>query len=892
MNLLYRVGDNVIDITTGENVQIIERINAWGFSCYKVYSSINEMIYRLNDEDIVTIDNTRISNVNEFLFLLHLSKVRNELSSGIISNLNQDVIPLPPQLHVLRKVLSGSNIRYLLADEVGLGKTIEAGLVFKELKSRGLVKKVLIVCPKGLVTQWALEMQEKFNEKFNIIQPSDFEAIKRVSNTVNVYDHFDQVISPMDSIKPIEKRVGWDSSKVSKYNDERIYSIINGDWDLIIIDEAHRVAGSSGEVSRYKLGSLLASASPYLLLLTATPHSGKTEPFLRLMRLLDESSFPNTNALVNEQVSKFLIRNEKRETVDNEGNKLFKNRITKVIQLNWDEKYSLQKQLYELTTQYVSRKYSKLSNSHKSNFGYLFLLIMMQRLVSSSTRAVRVSLEKRIHALDSKESVDLKLNDKDIADVGFEDLEDLLVSNYNENKEDIDYIKEIIRVAKQAEYQYFDVKIDALFDIVDNHLNSDTGQKIVIFTEFVATQEYICEFLLKKKYSVCFLNGSMSMDERNNVLSDFRLNKSILVSTDAGGEGLNLQFSNVVINYDLPWNPMKIEQRIGRVDRIGQVRDVFVYNIVLSDTVESRVREVLESKLRIILDELGIDKYSDVLDSEVSEANFIKAFMNSIGNPNDIESSLLSIENEFNEQLQNQATFKGVMHQNNNFDDLIGSKWNDSLPFHMQKMVHFYNLSYQDKKIEIDEKELISQGISELIRSAFKADISKNFLRIRLSNLDYEPGYFMMWEISISDTNETKRFIPLFVNKDEVLRPMAGQIIWNKIIDEKVTIEVLEYCFLDKQLLSKLSTLSENFSRKYFDELKDKYLLGIEESIQKFKYAHNLRVEACTKIGIENIRNSRLRKLELNKDKTMTDFEFQKKIYPEFNLITFAYLEV
>ena len=134
MNLLYRVGDNVIDITTGENVQIIERINAWGFSCYKVYSSINEMVYRLNDEDIVTIDNTRISNVNEFLFLLHLSKVRNELSSGIISNLNQDVIPLPHQLHVLRKILSGSNIRYLLADEVGLGKTIEAGLVFKELK--------------------------------------------------------------------------------------------------------------------------------------------------------------------------------------------------------------------------------------------------------------------------------------------------------------------------------------------------------------------------------------------------------------------------------------------------------------------------------------------------------------------------------------------------------------------------------------------------------------------------------------------------------------------------------------------------------------------------------------------------------------------------------------
>ena len=141
-------------------------------------------------------------------------------------------------------------------------------------------------------------------------------------------------------------------------------------------------------------------------------------------------------------------------------------------------------------------------------------------------------------------------------------------------------------------------------------MSEDRDQKIIIFTEFVATQRYLQRILTAKGYTVTTLNGSMSIDGRNEALAEFRDKTNIFISTDAGGEGLNLQFSNIIINYDLPWNPMKIEQRCGRADRIGQKRDVHIYNFIIEDTVENRVRQVLEEKLSVILKEMGVDKYS------------------------------------------------------------------------------------------------------------------------------------------------------------------------------------------------------------------------------------------------------------------------------------------
>jgi SNF2 family DNA or RNA helicase len=328
---MFNPGDYAFDKTNNERVQIISANEAWGFVSYKVYNPVTNAVYKLSAEalDASASDGSRDGSYLRYVALL--SKIKNETSGGILSKLLNGIIPLPHQRYVLNRAISDNNIRYILADEVGLGKTIEAGLIIKELKARGLVRRVLVVCPTGLVTQWNSEMQEKFGEKFNVILPDEYATIRKITDSDDVYSQFDQVISPMDSIKPLERRIGWTEERIEKYNEERIYSIINSGWDLIVIDEAHRVAGSSGEVARHKLGLLLASASPYLLLLTATPHNGKTEAFLRLIRLVDEKAFPNYKAIIKEQVAPYVIRTEKRDAIDSSGNRLFKNRITKVI---------------------------------------------------------------------------------------------------------------------------------------------------------------------------------------------------------------------------------------------------------------------------------------------------------------------------------------------------------------------------------------------------------------------------------------------------------------------------------------------------------------------------------------------------------------------------------
>lgn len=276
---MLNIGDIVFDKQAGCNVQILEKISVWGYESYKVFNSVTGKVYKAHENQLTTSGGIGKYNENYLRYVTLLAKIRNETDGGILSSLASGIIPLPHQLHVLNRVMETNNIRYILADEVGLGKTIEAGMIIKELKARGLAERILVVCPTGLVTQWASEMQEKFHEKFNIILPSDYDTIRRITDNDDIYSHYDQVISPMDSIKPLEKHAGWTEEKVKQYNEERIYSIINSGWDLIIIDEAHRVAGSTGEVARYKLGYLLSRlvhiscCYPQLLIVVKQSHS-------------------------------------------------------------------------------------------------------------------------------------------------------------------------------------------------------------------------------------------------------------------------------------------------------------------------------------------------------------------------------------------------------------------------------------------------------------------------------------------------------------------------------------------------------------------------------------------------------------------------------------------
>lgn len=889
---MFNIGDFVFDTATGANVQVMERIELWGYTSYKVFNPANGSVYKATGEQLKMGGNEAQLDENYLRYVMLLSKIKNETSAGVLSSLSSGIIPLPHQLHVLDRALETRSIRYILADEVGLGKTIEAGMIIKELKTRGLIERILVVCPTGLVSQWSVEMQEKFHEKFQVILPSDFDTICRLTDNEDVYGQFDQVISPMDSIKPLEKHVGWSDERVEKYNQERIEAIINSGWDLIIIDEAHRVAGSSSDVARYKLGYLLSQASPYLLLLTATPHNGKTEPFLRLIRLLDEQAFPNYKSIVKEQVAPYLIRSEKREAIDNNGKLLFKKRYTHLVELHWDERHSLQRQLYEMVSSYVSKTYDKARRNRKKNMCLIFLMIIMQRMVTSSTAAVRQSLERRLHVLLEEETRANTMSETDLDERDIEDGDvDAMEAISLDRTAEIEELKMIISTAKQAEFQHHDVKVDALFDTIDALQSEDPVQKIILFTEFVGTQAYLKELLESRGYSVSILNGSMDIEERNNALNEFKTNTSIFISTDAGGEGLNLQFANIIINYDLPWNPMKIEQRCGRADRIGQQRDVHIYNMIVRDTVESRVREVLEEKLSVIMKELGVDKYSDVLDSEVAECDFTDAYMNSIGHASRIEQNIVSVEKEMRQQAANAIKYKDILHEEKDLTKLVGKESNFDVDSALRHMLAYYESWKGNDLTLLDRISINDEMITKHLCDSILQDHNGCLLSVGIQNFPNEAGYFMLWELSVSDDMRDKRIIPIFVNESYVLRPMAGSRIMNVFLDETSKLNCHMVSNLPEEDYQRMQEICMDFAYNTFVELKDKHAKRSSEQYEKYKYALSLRKEAVEHIGIENIRRSRIAKLVREENDIEAEYKRSGTVLPDFRLMMLIRLE-
>jgi len=889
---MLEIGSFVFDKEKNTTVQVLEKLELWGYTSYKVFSPSTGQVYKANDDQLNVSGDEIYYDENYLRYVTLLAKIKNETAGGLLTSISSGIIPLPHQLHALTRALETNNIRYILADEVGLGKTIEAGMIIKELKARGLVKRILVVCPTGLVTQWSAEMQDKFHEKFQVILPSDYETIRRLTDNDDVYGQYDQVISPMDAIKPIEKHVGWSDEKVEKYNEERIYSIINSGWDLVIIDEAHRVAGSTGEVARYKLGKLLSQASPYMLMLTGTPHNGKTEPFLRLVRLLDENAFPNAQSIVKEQVAPYLIRTEKREAIDNNGNRLFKDRITHLVTLEWDEKHSLQRQLYEMVSSYVSKTYGKAIKNKKKNMCLIFLLIIMQRMATSSTAALKDSLQKRIYALANQNTRLSELKESDLEDMNIEDgVEDAYEAMSLDIDAEIEEIAGILSTARQAELQYPDVKVQKLTDLIDSILNEDKEQKIIVFTEFVGTQKYLVQLLQKKGYSVNHLNGSMGIEERNDALEEFREHTSIFVATDAGGEGLNLQFSNIIINYDLPWNPMKLEQRCGRVDRIGQQKDVHIYNFIVADTIENRVREVLEEKLSVIMKEMGVDKYSEVLDSEAAEYDFTEVYMKTIEKPYNVEKNIYSVESDMKQQLENTKKYKDIIHEEKDLNELVG-KSSDFDVDSALRLIFTYHEHWQGREVKLmDRIHIADDRIAKILDVDVRQDLKSQILSVGIENFPNEAGYFMLWQLTIGNEEDGTRIVPIFVNQDFVLRPMAGKKIMEVFLDPTSKLTVKQSPAIDTESFEKLKNQCADFAYDTFVSVRDEHLKHIQETYDKYMYAIKLRMDAAEHIGIENIRKARRKSLSAERDSIEAEYQMGKQIYPEFCLMALFRLE-
>lgn len=605
----------------------------------------------------------------------------------LLAPLEGTVTPLPHQLRALGRTMRGDRLRYLLADEVGLGKTIESGLVLRELKLRGLVRRTLIVAPKGLITQWIAEMRTRFGEEFQLLQPGELTAQR---SDDDIWRRFDQVICSMDGVKPIDSRRGWSKEQVAAYNRARFEGLVSAGWDLVIVDEAHRPGGSTDAVARYRLGQGLAGAAPTLLLLSATPHQGKTDAFARLIALLDPAAIPDRATLNRERVHPYVIRTEKRQAIDAVGQPLFQPRTTTLLPIAWQPCHQAQQQLYEAVTEYVREGYNQALAEHRTYIG--FLMILIQRLVTSSTQAILSTLERRLAALQApEEQLTLaSVAEEEWSDLdGQEQVETLLRTRLSALKNEQSEVRLLLESARQAALAGPDAKAEALLETIYRLQQDemDPALKVLIFTEFVPTQEMLRVFLSERGFPTVCLNGSMDLQERKQVQEAFAGEARILISTDAGGEGLNLQFCHIVVNYDIPWNPMRLEQRIGRVDRIGQAHPVRALNFVLEDTVEFRVREVLEAKLALILKELGVDKAGDVLDSAQGGTLFDDLYVKSLLHPERLQDGVQQVVRQVREQAEATKSTAALVRYNEPLDPAEARRvLEHPLPYWVERM--------------------------------------------------------------------------------------------------------------------------------------------------------------------------------------------------------------
>ncbi len=541
---------------------------------------------------------------------------------------------LPHQMEaVYQKMLPQPRLRFLLADDPGAGKTIMAGLLLKEMRLREAVDRILILCPAPLTIQWQDELLRWFGEPFDII----FSAVDQ-QQLVNPWQRSSRVIASLDYAKQAEVR-------------ERVWQ---QRWDLVIIDEAHKCSAYTKqrtnrgseveETKRYQLAKRLTAYADHILLLTATPHHGDEDRFAHFLRLLDPDVFPEPHR-VGQQAADirhrifqlgadcpWALRRLKEDLRDLQGRRLFPDRHTYTVTFALNsEEYGL----YKLVTEYINRFLSQATGARKQSAA--LARTVFQRRLASSAQAIYESLRRRLKKQEDLleelitlppaqrakrlaqlqgRLVDAELDEDDLD----ENQEDTLVDEFTTAVEvdqltsEVSTLKDLVEVARRVRDLASDSKLAALRECLNraqfDELKDGRG-KLIVFSEHRATVGYLREHLGRWGYTTCEIHGSMNPHERKKAQEEFRTAVQICVATEAAGEGINLQFCHLLINYDMPWNPTRLEQRLGRIHRIGQERDVHAFNFVATESedgqpvIEGRILHRLLEKLDQMRTALG-----------------------------------------------------------------------------------------------------------------------------------------------------------------------------------------------------------------------------------------------------------------------------------------------
>lgn len=549
------------------------------------------------------------------------------------------VDPLPHQLEaVYDYFLKLPRIRFLLADDPGAGKTIMAGLLLKELKIRGLAKRTLIVTPANLTFQWQREMKDKFREDFEVVRGD----VLRANYGVNPWQD--------EKRNQLVTSISW----VSRIPDAR-ESLLRSHWDLIIVDEAHKMSAYSDDrkTLAYRLGEELSQMTDHFLLMTATPHKGDPENFCLFLELLDRDVYGDVKSLeeaMRRNAAPFYLRRTKEALVSfpdpetGQIRKLFTKREVQTVDFRID---SDEWDFYDALTHYVEDQSIKAEGDATARGRALsFTMAMLQRRFASSIYAVRRSLErmrdKRQKILENPEAYRQEQIAKQVPD-DFEelpedeqaqimaDLEGVVASvDPASLREEIAQLNRLIEQARALEKREVESKLVKLREVIQSHgVFADTGMKLLVFTEHKDTLDYLVSKLREWGLTVTQIHGGMKIGDRDTPETrifaerEFRETAQVLVATEAAGEGINLQFCWFMINYDMPWNPVRLEQRMGRIHRYGQERDCLILNFCAVNTREGRVLQKLMERLAEIRRELGTDQVFDVV-GEVFPANVLE----------------------------------------------------------------------------------------------------------------------------------------------------------------------------------------------------------------------------------------------------------------------------
>jgi superfamily II DNA or RNA helicase len=494
------------------------------------------------------------------------------------------------------------------------------GLLVKELKFRGLVERTLIVTPANLTPQWRRELHEKFNESFTVINRETVGA----TYGRNVWEDNPQCITSIDFVAR---------------QDDVLNMMRDVRWDLVIVDEAHKMAAyrygaKVNKTQRYEFGEFLRDHTDHFLFLTATPHKGDPDNFALLLQLLDRDLYVNGTILAEASAhdeNRIMIRRLKEDMKKFDGSPCFPPRHVQTLPYKLaDDELSL----YEAVTAYVQNNFQRAAQAENRNVG--LALTVLQRRLASSLAAIRLSLERRLRRLrDLRKLGKLRQEFGELPD----DLDDLteaerwrfeddlvervtMAENMAELEAEIEELDRLVKLARHTERHVPETKFEELRGVVSRHL-AGRPERLLVFTEHKDTLDFLMGKLANLGFHCCTIHGGMSLEKRIAAEREFYEHKpSVMVATEAAGEGINLQFCSLMVNYDIPWNPNRLEQRMGRIHRYGQQHEVMIYNLVARNTREGEVMDRLLAKLEDMRAALGSDRVYDVIGEVIPAPRF------------------------------------------------------------------------------------------------------------------------------------------------------------------------------------------------------------------------------------------------------------------------------